>query len=287
MPSNILKTASIILAYASIVWALPAHSAWWFSKKDSAPNVVLDSSKIKDAVPKQEPIKRAGNFSPYTVLGKTYHVMPSAKGYQGQGVASWYGKKFHGRLTSNGEVYDMYAMTAAHKTLPIPAYVRVENLDNGKSAIVRVNDRGPFHTGRIIDLSYAAATKLGVIATGTANVRVTIVDTSPKKPEPVVAKMPTIGALSTDASITSIEEGWVAKGQYLQVANFNSAMAAEKLQKKTQASVTFTTHIVETSIDGSLRYRVLVGPIAEASQRESLEAELLLLGFDKPFAVRY
>ena len=122
-----------------------------------------------DPVPRKEARSRYGNGPVYEVLGKNYRVMNSSYGYQETGVASWYGKKFHGRKTSNGEIYNMYAMTAAHKTLPIPVYVRVKNLSNGRSVVVKVNDRGPFIGGRIIDLSYAAAQKLDIIGTGTAS----------------------------------------------------------------------------------------------------------------------
>ena len=138
---------------------------------DKAPSHAPDVSKIEDAQPRYEPLSRQGNRR-YTVRGQTYDVMPSSKGFTQQGVASWYGAKFHGHLTSNGERYDMYSMTAAHKTLPLPSYVKVTNLDNHKQVIVRVNDRGPFHGGRIIDLSYAAAAKLDMIKTGVANVKV-------------------------------------------------------------------------------------------------------------------
>ncbi|HBQ01515.1 MAG TPA: septal ring lytic transglycosylase RlpA, partial [Gammaproteobacteria bacterium] len=112
----------------------------------------------------------AGNRSPYTVLGKTYTVLPTERGYSERGVASWYGEKFHGHKTSNGEVFDMYMASAAHKSLPIPSFLRVTNLDNNRSLIVRVNDRGPFHGDRIVDLSYAAAMKLGYAERGTARV---------------------------------------------------------------------------------------------------------------------
>jgi len=121
-------------------------------QKDRGPTQAMDVDHIPDAIPRYEPRTIAGNKSPYTVLGKTYRVLPDSTGYSEQGIASWYGEKFHGRNTSNGEIYDMYGMTAAHKTLLIPSFVRVTNLDNGKSIIVRVNDRGPFHDNRIIDL---------------------------------------------------------------------------------------------------------------------------------------
>lgn len=140
--------------------------------KDSVPGELPDV----DAIPEPEvvdlPRSRYGNRSPYKVLGKTYKVRDSAEGYDETGLASFYGNKFHGRRTSNLEVYDMYAFTAAHKTLPLPSFARVTNLDNGKSVVVRVNDRGPFHDGRIIDLSYAAAVKLGIQSRGTGRVEV-------------------------------------------------------------------------------------------------------------------
>lgn len=139
---------------------------------DSAPDGLEDVDLIPEPEVKAEPRSRYGNRSPYKVLGKSYQVLDSADGYDERGTASYYGNKFHRRRTSSLEVYDMYAFSAAHKTLPLPSFARVTNLDNGKSVIVRVNDRGPFHDGRIIDLSYAAAVKLGIDRKGTGNVRV-------------------------------------------------------------------------------------------------------------------
>lgn len=139
--------------------------------KDSAPDEIVDVDAIPEPEVKDEPRSRAGNRN-YAVLGKRYQVRDSVEGYVEEGMASYYGKKFHGRLTSNQEVYDMYAFSAAHKSLPLPSYVRVTNLANGKSVVVRVNDRGPFHAGRVIDLSFAAATKLGFTRQGTAKVEV-------------------------------------------------------------------------------------------------------------------
>ena len=139
--------------------------------QDSVPEPIPDIDAIPEPEVKDEPRSRVGNRS-YAVLGKRYQIRDSAEGYVEEGMASFYGKKFHGRLTSNQEVYDMYAFSAAHKSLPLPSYVRVTNLANGKSVVVRVNDRGPFHAGRVIDLSYAAATKLGFTKQGTARVEV-------------------------------------------------------------------------------------------------------------------
>ena len=141
--------------------------------RDSAPkNIKIDLNAISNAVPKDMPVSKYGNPSSYSVRGKTYYTLKTNQGFQQKGDASWYGTKFHGRRTSSGETYDMYAMTAAHKTLPIPSYVKVINLDNNKEIVVKVNDRGPFHAGRIIDLSYVAALKLDIVKTGTGRVKI-------------------------------------------------------------------------------------------------------------------
>jgi len=140
--------------------------------RDTTPDYVPDVDSIPEPEVTNEPRSAVGNRASYAVLGKTYKVLNNPKGYVERGTASYYGQKFHGRRTSNLEVYDMYAFTAAHKTLPLPSFARVTNLDNGKSVVVRVNDRGPFHDGRVIDLSYAAAVKLGITQRGTGNVEV-------------------------------------------------------------------------------------------------------------------
>ncbi|ABI55530.1 septal ring lytic transglycosylase RlpA family protein [Alkalilimnicola ehrlichii MLHE-1] len=139
---------------------------------DGGPSNPPDLSQVPDAVPRDEPRARYGNPARYEVFGQTYYVKDSAEGYDQEGIASWYGTKFHGRRTSSGEPYDMYAMTAAHRSLPLPTYAEVTNLDNGKRVVVRINDRGPFVDNRIIDLSYAAATRLDMVDAGTAPVRV-------------------------------------------------------------------------------------------------------------------
>ncbi|MFE8034311.1 septal ring lytic transglycosylase RlpA family protein [Thiohalocapsa marina] len=146
------------------------------SPSKSEAGTATGGSDIPDAVPRVEPKSKYGNMKSYVVFGKTYHTKASSRNHVERGVASWYGTKFHGRKTSSGEPYDMHRMTAAHKTLPLPSYVRVTNLENGRSAVVRVNDRGPFVDDRIIDLSYAAARKLGVDKQGIARVEVTSID---------------------------------------------------------------------------------------------------------------
>lgn len=139
---------------------------------DSAPASAIDASKLSEPTPKFEPLARYGNKSPYSVLGKSYSVLDKSDDYDQRGIASWYGQKFNGRKTSSGEIYSICEFTAAHKTLPLPSYVRVTNTKNNQSVVVRVNDRGPFHEGRIIDLSFVAANRIGLDKTGTAPVRV-------------------------------------------------------------------------------------------------------------------
>lgn len=153
-------------------------------KKDGPPkHIPPHLLRTPDAIPKVEPLSRYGNrfgkngkTNTYTALRKRYRVMPTSRGYRARGHASWYGTQFHGRKTSNGERYNMFAMTAAHPTLPLPTYAKVTNLENGKSVIVKINDRGPFHGNRLIDLSYVAAAKLGVLGRGTAKVEVESID---------------------------------------------------------------------------------------------------------------
>lgn len=165
----VLACTSIILAGCS-----SSPSKRYSIDDDVAPEKPISVDHIEDAVPQYEPYSLGGNKN-YTLRGNHYKIVSDATDFSEEGIASWYGKKFHGHLTSNGEIYDMYSMSAAHKTLPLPSYVEVTNKDNGKKAIVRVNDRGPFHPGRVIDLSYAAAMKLDVIKTGTANVSIRVI----------------------------------------------------------------------------------------------------------------
>jgi rare lipoprotein A len=140
--------------------------------QDGEPDRSIDVNALPEPEPRSEPLSKYGNRSPYTVLGKSYEVLPTSRGYVERGIASWYGAKFHGYMTSSFEPYDMYAFSAAHKTLPLPSWVRVTNLANGKDVVVRVNDRGPFHQDRIIDLSYAAAARIGIWPAGTGRVEV-------------------------------------------------------------------------------------------------------------------
>ena len=181
---------------------------------DGAPRRPVNLSHVRNAVPQYAPKSKRGNHSPYKVFGKTYRVMDSARGYRQKGVASWYGTKFHGRTTSSGQVYDMYAMTAAHKHLPLPTYVKVTNLENKKQVIVKVNDRGPFHGNRIIDLSYAAATKLGFDKKGTAKVLV----------EAIVIDQPQSKPLQVESNLSKDSNNNVTQNQNAKSKNSHSRL---------------------------------------------------------------
>lgn len=171
MTRVLISLALTLFVVAGCSSSTEPNSGRYSQTHDSIPSRIPSADELIEPTPKTLPPSRQGNRT-YTLFGKTYNIIPDARGYVAEGTASWYGEKFHGHLTSNGETYDMYAMSAAHKTLPLPTYVRVTNLANNKSVVVRVNDRGPFHGDRVIDLSYVAAYKLGMLATGTAPVRI-------------------------------------------------------------------------------------------------------------------
>jgi rare lipoprotein A len=167
-----------VIVALSLVGLLGGCASGGDTRTEVAGSGGSDGADIPDAVPRVEPLSRSGNPASYKVRGKRYFTKTTSTGHVERGLASWYGKQFHGRKTSSGERYDMYAMTAAHKTLPLPTYVQVTNVENGRTAVVKVNDRGPFHGPRVIDLSYSAAKKLGVVQKGTAMVEVRAIDPS-------------------------------------------------------------------------------------------------------------
>jgi rare lipoprotein A len=237
--------------------------------RDSAPEQPLDISNIVEPVPRDEPPAAYGNRSPYTVLGKSYRVMPSAKGYKERGIASWYGQKFHGRQTSSREIYDMCSFSAAHKTLPLPSYVRVTNLDNGRSAVVRVNDRGPFHAGRIIDLSYAAAIKLGVDRTGTARVEVEALPGGAEisgRSVAATAAPPPVGA---------------GRMQTVQVGAFRERDNARRIADQLEQSGVRGVKVEDVRIDGGRVWRVRVGPMPPRAVQDVVE-RIEALGLPSP-----
>ena len=250
------RLVAMSLMALSLVACIPTIKG--VSHKDSAPIVKVDAGNITDAIPRRDIITRAGNKNPYTVLGKTYHLLPSSKGYKARGVASWYGTKFQGRPTANGELYNLYAMTAAHKTLLIPSYVKVTNLENGRTVVVRVNDRGPFHDDRIIDLSYAAAVKLGYADKGTVFVEVESIDVD-----------------STSNKLSPIDEG----EYFLQVAAFKSLKLATKL--KMQLSTDFSQAVTIKTSEPLGYYQVHIGPLSQLDDVRHISEKLLAMGLGK------
>jgi rare lipoprotein A len=226
--------------------------------RDSGPTQVVDLSHIPDAVPRVEPRTIAGNKTPYTVLGKTYQVSMDIQQYQQQGIASWYGQKFHGRNTSNGEVYDMYGMTAAHKTLPIPSYVRVSNLENGKQVVVRVNDRGPFHGDRIIDLSYAAASRLGFAGKGTARVEVEMINPEQPQSRPLVVAQNTRPIKTREQTLGDENRATT----FVQAGAFSNESSALGLRDKLVAILNYPV-FVDTADKVSRLFKVRIGPVID------------------------
>lgn len=259
-----------------------ASSGGGYGYGDGPPPRDIDVSGLPDAVPKHEPITLAGNKSPYTVLGKTYQVMPSSKGFRQRGLASWYGNKFHGRHTSNGEVYSMYEMTAAHKTLPIPCYVKVTNLENGRSVIVRVNDRGPFHGDRIIDLSYAAAKKLGYSDKGTAKVEVSVIDPADYQNNTVAS--PQLAPDPAMLPVAGVETVGQDSSAYLQVGAFNNQLAASHLSQRL-AGVTEYPVVVRQQSSPQPLFKVLVGPVTDHLKLFDLKTALGQIDNIRPFIV--
>jgi len=223
-----------------------------------------------------------GNPSSYIVHGKRYYVMDSAhaRGYVERGIASWYGRKFHGRKTSSGEIYNMHDMTAAHKTLPIPIYVKVRNLDNGRTAIVKVNDRGPFIDGRIIDLSYAAATRLGVDGPGTANVEISVVDHGPTRPYDLVRAQPPNAPVATASEAIPATPLLRDQPLYIQMGSFASLNNADNLVRDLLAVNESAAQVSPLQTDQGLFYRVRVGPLFDLDEANAILARLKGKGFD-------
>ena len=224
-----------------------------------APPPPAGGNNVPDAVPRAEPRSAHGNPPFYDVLGRRYYVLANADGYLERGVASWYGPTFHGGNTSSGEPYDMYAMTAAHKTLPLPCYARVTNLRNGRSVVVRINDRGPFVANRLIDLSYSAAARLDMLREGTTLVEVRVL--SPAVPD--------------ELTRTSVQP---PPALYLQAGAFADQQNAQRLLARLQAAGLERAFIALPLQSGAHLYRVRLGPIDSVAQFDELSARLSALG---------
>ena len=282
--------------------------------RDSGPSrPPFDVMAVPDAVPKVEPRSRYGNPPSYVVFGKRYHVMPTSDGYVERGIASWYGEKFHGLRTSSGDAYDMYGMTAAHKTLPLPTYARVTNLRNGRSIVVKINDRGPFAHDRIIDLTYTGAAKLGLIGAGTGLVEVraldprradpgpTLIEVKRNAPEPpptastrVASAAPAARILDTLIAPAHADElpaaarsgaGATAPTLYLQIGAFVNRDNAEQLRSKLSAVSFPDIHISESLSNQRPIYRVRIGPLASVADADRMAGELARHGITNPRVV--
>ncbi|WP_323001753.1 septal ring lytic transglycosylase RlpA family protein [Denitromonas sp.] len=275
---------------------LPRTGGGYYKDDGPGDNVPPDLHAIPDAVPRDEPIHRAST-RPYVVFGQGYTPMARRGAYRERGRASWYGRKFHGQRTSNGETYDMYAMSGAHKTLPLPSYAKVTNLANGKSVVVRINDRGPFHAGRIIDLSYAAAYKLGYLGQGSAEVEVEAVGpddipmlqaAAPAAPAVQVAAVAAPandavgesrvdpaailnGELDTPSDATPMQRG--GEGVYLQLGAFQTRDNAEGFRGHVMAELDWLRDRLAVFDEGG-RYRLQAGPYASAEAARAVAARI-------------
>lgn len=267
-----LKQLLLAAAGAALLAACAGEPSRVEEPQDGPSTRDLSPEDVADAVPRVEPRARYGNHSPYEVFGRKYYVLPSSEGYHERGIASWYGSKFHGRRTSSGEPYDMHLATAAHKSLPLPTYAEVTNLDNGRKVIVKINDRGPFKDGRIIDLSYGAALRLGMTGTGTARVDVRAIDVEaharraapePQQPSPAVAQH-------------------AEAGTWLQAGAYGRREGAEELAGRLRRA-----DLQPVSIhDGGNLFRVWLGPYSSTAEVESVIRKAIELGFERPHRVQ-
>lgn len=257
----------VLITFMMVACTSPGR---YSQKNDSHPKSISTNIDFKDVTPKYEPYLKA-SMRPYKVLGKHYSPLSTGKGYEKQGIASWYGQKFHGHLTANGETYDMFAMSAAHKTLPLPSYVKVTNLNNNKQAIVRVNDRGPFHKDRIIDLSYAAAMKIGVLKYGTAPVKVEVLHVDES------------GQITVGANIQSPNKTFENqnKAWFIQVAALSDKAKIEQL-----ASGLENLYQVDTNTaQNAGMYKLQLGPLKNENHANELLRQLRQDGYSNAFRV--
>lgn len=236
-----------------------------YPTSDYMPSKSVDMDLIDNAKPKTLPKSRYGNAPSYIVRGKRYAVLPSARGYDETGIASWYGMKFAGHLTSMRDVYDPYAMTAASKVLPLPTFTKVTNLENGRWIIVKVNDRGPFVNNRIMDLSYAAAKKLGVVKYGTGLVRVQVINPEDDEKEKEGRTLPDKNPMI-----------------YLQVGAYANVGYAKKMANRIHDVVDAPCKIYPNTLNGKTLYRVKIGPIIAVDTSDNIVATLVSKGIPAP-----
>lgn len=258
------------LCFLTAVLLLALLASCSTTRRDGPPNFYVDESRVKNAVPKPEPLAKYGNMPYYFVNGRRYKVMKTVKHFEQTGIASWYGTMFDSHRTSSGEPYDMLAMTAAHKTLPLPTYVEVTNLQNHRKIIVKVNDRGPFSSNRIIDLSYVAAKKLGMLGHGTARVRIESIDPYTYAEH----KTTTIKHSSSPAAPTLAAND--TKSTFLQVGAFHSKARALSF-KNHLAELKYPVRMMAPKADSKL-YRVQIGPLHDTASINKISRRLKTMG---------
>lgn len=264
------------------------------SESDGPPTVVVDRPIVQtpaDQIPRVEPLSKYGNPKSYEVFGKTYYTLPSSKGFVERGIASWYGKKFHGRLTSSREPYDMYAMTAAHTQLPLPTYVQVTNLKNGKQVILRVNDRGPFHGNRVIDLSYTAAMKLDIVQQGTGLVEVRALDPRNYQQSNISSNKDTTKTNEAESANAALDQAnntentaitVAADGPqvFVQVGAFGERENADLLKNQLSALNLGNVSISSVVQNSKQLHRVRIGPLSTVESADNTVTELNALGMN-------
>lgn len=272
--NQFFQKLSLVYILLVLLLLTSCSSGRYQQEHDSIPTRLPNQAELKDATPRSEPYSRGGNKD-YQVFGKPYNVLTSAQGFEQTGKASWYGKKFHGHLTSNGEIYDMYSMSAAHKNLPLPTYLKVTNTANNKSVIVRVNDRGPFHQSRIIDLSYSAAYKLDMLKTGTAQVKITAITNF----DHVTGKVSDIKSDNVSKEKIIIKNSMGIATPYIQVfATSNKDLAintVKKLAKEYKQESYF--HKAQDI------YRIQIGPINDLATLNTLLRALKKNGYPNAY----
>ena len=263
------ETRKALRCLAALIWVTISSACGLVPERDRQPGSGAGQSSIPGPAPRAEPRSGSGNPCSYVVNGKQYFVLPFPRGFVQRGIASWYGPKFHGRRTSSGETYDMYKMTAAHKTLPLPTHVSVRNLATGREIVVRVNDRGPFHGDRIIDLSYAAAARLGIARPGTGLVEVRALEPG--------APARGVGGPRRSTPVCS-----GPNRLFVQAGAFQAAANAARLRTRLAAVSKLPVRVRRAISDGQVMYRVWLGPVPSVEEADRLSKRLGVLGIEGP-----
>ncbi len=281
----------LILSIITACSSTPRRDGGYYQDDGPHASAPVDIWQVPEPVPKYEPLSKYGN-KPYTVFNKTYYPLADARDYRERGVASWYGRKFHGQRASSGETYDMYALTAAHKTLPLPSYARVRNLTNNRSIVVRVTDRGPFLDNRLIDLSYTAAARLGILGTGTGLVEVEGLLPGESPPDSRLAASEPVGAEAKPVNIAGViagnpERAAPATGPrlYVQAGAFTNLDNARALRARLENGDFRPIEIQTARLDNNTVHRVRIGPLPSVEEGDRVAARVASLGVNNAYLI--